>query len=60
VSADLVFREAVLWSDYLAAAFSGLGWSPVSLIFPLVTCAVIGVAAGFASFAFLTLYAKQP
>jgi hypothetical protein len=50
----------VFWSIYLAATFSGFGWSPVSLIFPLVLWGVIGVAAGFASFAFFTRYNKQP
>jgi hypothetical protein len=49
----------VFWSVYLAVTFSGLGWSPVSLVFPLVMWGVIGVVAGFASFAFLTRYSKQ-
>jgi hypothetical protein len=38
---------------------SNVGWSPVSLVFPFVLWAMIGVAAAIAAFAFLTRYAKQ-
>ena len=49
----------LFWLFYTAVTFSSVGWSPVSLVFPLVLWGVIGVVAGFASFAFLTRYAKQ-
>ena len=50
----------LFWLFYTAVTFSSVGWSPVSLVFPLVLWGVIGVVAGVASFAFLTRYAKQP
>lgn len=49
----------VLWLFYTAATFSSIGWSPVSLIVPLVLWLVIGVAAGYVAAAFLIRYAKQ-
>ncbi|KUI00771.1 hypothetical protein AU190_15700 [Mycolicibacterium acapulense] len=50
----------VLWLFYTAATFSSIGWSPVSLVMPLVLWLVIGVAAGYVAAAFLIRYAKQP
>jgi hypothetical protein len=50
----------VFWLVYTAATFSSVGWSPVSLVFPLVFWAVIAVGTGFVSAAFLLRYAKQP
>ncbi|KUI12168.1 hypothetical protein AU192_08185 [Mycobacterium lehmannii] len=50
----------VLWLFYTAATFSSIGWSPVSLVLPLVLWLVIGVAAGYVAAAFLIRYAKQP
>ncbi|WP_094289710.1 hypothetical protein [Mycobacterium lehmannii] len=50
----------VLWLFYTAATFSSIGWSPVSLVMPLVLWLVIGVAAGYVAAAFLLRYAKQP
>jgi len=50
----------VFWSIYLAVTLSGIGWSPVSVVFSLVLWGVIGVAAGFGAFVFLTRYAKHP
>jgi hypothetical protein len=49
----------LFWLMYTATVLSNVGWSPVSLVFPFVLWAVIGVGAGIASFAFLTRYAKQ-
>jgi hypothetical protein len=49
----------LFWLIYTATVLSNVGWSPVSLVFPFVLWAVIGVAAAFAAFAFLTRYAKQ-
>lgn len=50
----------VLWTIYLSATLSSVGWSPVSLIFPLVIWGVVGVVAAVAAVAFFTRYAKQP
>jgi hypothetical protein len=50
----------IFWLIYTAAAFSSVGWSPVSLVFPFVLWGAIGIVAGFAALAFLTRYAKQP
>jgi hypothetical protein len=50
----------LFWLIYTAAVFSGVGWSPVSLVFPFVLWGAIGVVAAFTAFAFLTRYAKQP
>jgi hypothetical protein len=38
--------------------FSSVGWSPVSLVFPLVLWGVIGVIAAVSAVGFLTRYAK--
>ena len=50
----------VFWLVYTAATFSSVGWSPISLVFPLVFWAVVAVGTGFVSAAFLLRYAKQP
>jgi hypothetical protein len=50
----------VFWLFYTAATFSSVGWSPVSLVFPLVLWGAFSVGAGFVSAAFLLRYAKQP
>jgi hypothetical protein len=50
----------VFWLFYTAATFSSVGWSPVSLVFPLVLWGAIAVVAGAVSAAFLLRYAKQP
>jgi len=50
----------VFWLVYTAATLSSVGWSPVSLVFPLMFWAVIAVGAGLSSAAFLLRYAKQP
>ncbi len=50
----------VLWLFYTAATFSSIGWSPVSLIFPLVLWLAIGVGAGYVALVFLMRYNKQP
>ncbi|AEV76759.1 hypothetical protein MycrhN_6302 [Mycolicibacterium rhodesiae NBB3] len=50
----------VFWLVYTAATFSSVGWSPVSLVFPLVFWAVVAVGTGLVSAAFLLRYAKQP
>jgi hypothetical protein len=44
---------------YTATVLSNVGWSPVSLVFPFVLWAVIGVVGAIAAFVFLTRYAKQ-
>jgi hypothetical protein len=49
----------LFWLLYTATVLSNVGWSPVSLVFPFVLWAMIGVAAAIAAFAFLTRYAKQ-
>lgn len=46
----------VFWLVYTAATYSSLGWSPVSLVVPLVLWLVIGLAAGFVAAAFLLRY----
>jgi hypothetical protein len=50
----------VFWLFYTAATFSSVGWSPVSLVFPLVLWGTFAVGAGFVSAAFLLRYSKQP
>ena len=50
----------LIWLVYTATVLSGVGWSPVSLVFPFVLWGAIGVAAAVAAIAFLTRYAKQP
>ncbi|MBV8966079.1 MAG: hypothetical protein JO191_07880 [Mycobacteriaceae bacterium] len=50
----------LFWLLYVAATLSGVGWSPVSLVFPFVLWGVIGVVAAIAATGFLTRYAKRP
>jgi len=50
----------VFWALYVSVTFSGIGgWSPVSLVVPIVLWGAIGVVSAVAAFAFLTRYAKQ-
>jgi len=49
----------VFWLVYTAATFSSVGWSPISLIFPLAFWGLVTVGTGFVSAAFLLRYAKQ-
>jgi hypothetical protein len=48
----------VFWLLYTAMTFSSVGWSPVSLVFPVVVWGVIGVVAAVTAIGFLTRYAK--
>jgi hypothetical protein len=48
----------LIWLFYTAVTFSSVGWSPVSLVFPLVLWGVIGVVATVSAIGFLTRYAK--
>jgi hypothetical protein len=50
----------VFWAIYLSATFSSVGWSPVSLVFPLVLWGAIGVVAAVSAVAFFQRYATQP
>lgn len=50
----------LFWLFYTAATFSSVGWSPVSLVFPLILWGAIAVGAGAVSAVFLLRYAKQP
>lgn len=50
----------LIWLFYTAVTFSSVGWSPISLAFPLVLWVVIGVAATIVAVGFLTRYAKEP
>ena len=58
--AALLSIYRVFWLIYTAATFSSVGWSPVSLVFPLVLWSVFAVATGLVSAAFLLRYAKNP
>ena len=49
----------VFWLFYTAATLSSVGWSPVSLIFPLIMWGAFGVGAAFVSLAFLLRYTKE-
>jgi hypothetical protein len=63
VSAGLVALWSiyrVLWLVYAAATFSSVGWSPVSLVFPVVLWSAIAAGAGLVAAAFLIRYAKKP
>jgi hypothetical protein len=44
----------LLWLLYAATAFSSVGFSPVSLVFPFVLWGVIGVVAAIGAVAFIT------
>ena len=48
----------LIWLLYAAVTFSSIGWSPVSLVFPLVLWGVIGGVAAITAVGFLTRYAK--
>jgi len=48
----------LIWVLYTAITFSSVGWSPISLVFPLVLWGVIGVVAAIAAIGFLTRYAR--
>ena len=48
----------LIWVLYTAITFSSVGWSPISLVFPLVLWGVIGVVAAMAAIGFLTRYTK--
>jgi hypothetical protein len=48
----------LIWLFYTAVTFSSVGWSPVSLVFPLVLWGVIAVASTIVAVGFLTRYAK--
>jgi len=50
----------VFWLFYAAATLSSVGYTGISLIFPLVLWGVIAVVAGFVSAVFLLRYSKQP
>jgi hypothetical protein len=50
----------LIWLVYTAAVLSGVGWSPVSLVFPFVLWGAVGVVATIAAIAFLTRYNKAP
>ncbi len=50
----------LFWLLYTATTLSSVGWSPVSLVFPLVLWGAVGVVAAFVSVAFLMRYSKQP
>ncbi len=50
----------VFWLFYAAATFSSIGWSPVSLIFPLVMWIAIGAGSAYVAAVFLLRYNKQP
>jgi len=50
----------LFWLLYTATVLSSVGWSPVSLVFPLVLWGVIGVVAVIGAIAFLIRYSKQP
>ena len=49
----------LFWLVYSATVLSGVGVSPVSLIFPFVLWTAVAVGAGLVSFAFLVRYTKQ-
>ena len=49
----------IFWLFYTAATLSSVGFSGVSLVFPLVLWGAIAVVAGFVSIAFLLRYSRQ-
>ena len=49
----------IFWLFYAAATLNSFGVSGVSLVFPLVLWAAIGVVAGFVSVALLLRYSKE-
>jgi len=48
----------LIWLFYTMVTFSSVGFSAVSLVFPLVLWGVIGVIATVSAIGFLTRYAK--
>jgi len=50
----------VFWLFYSAAMYSSVGWSPVSLIFPLVWWSIVAVGSGWVAAVYLLRYSKQP
>jgi predicted peptidase len=50
----------VFWLFYAATALSSVGYTGISLVFPLVLWSAIAVVAGLVSVAFLLRYSKQP
>jgi hypothetical protein len=50
----------VFWLVYSAAVYSSVGWSPASLIFPLVWWGIVAVGSGWIAAIYLLRYAKQP
>ena len=48
----------LIWLFYTAVTFSSVGFSAVSLVFPLVLWGAIGVVAAVSAVGFLTRYAK--
>jgi hypothetical protein len=50
----------VFWLFYAATALSSVGYTGISLVFPLVLWSAIAVVAGVVSVAFLLRYSKQP
>ena len=50
----------VFWLFYATATLSSVGYTGVSLVFPLILWGVITVVAGSVSAVFLLRYAKQP
>jgi hypothetical protein len=50
----------LFWLLYTATVLSSVGWSPVSVVFPLLLWGVVGVVSVIAAVAFLTRYTKQP
>ncbi|HEV7852561.1 MAG TPA: hypothetical protein VGP27_14595 [Mycobacterium sp.] len=49
----------VFWLFYAATALSSVGYTGISLIFPLVLWGAIAVVAGFVSVTFQLRYSKQ-
>ena len=50
----------VFWLFYAAATLSSVGYSGISLVFPLILWGVIAVVAGFVSVTFLLRYKTNP
>jgi hypothetical protein len=50
----------VFWLFYSAAMYSSVGWSPFSLIFPLVWWSIVAVGSGWVAAVYLLRYSKQP
>ncbi len=50
----------IFWLFYTAATLSSIGFSGVSLVFPLILWGAVAVVTGAVSVAFLIRYSKQP